>query len=205
MGMVNVVRGIVIGLLVLLGSSARSPARVWTDTWGRTYEGDLIRVSKEGARLKVKGVLRVIPFKNFSSADIAYLKGCDQNGHMKRVATREELESGAVVRLKGNFKSGKSQLQVNLGLKVKVTESDPACAEQPGVPSFSVHSDTVRDVMPFACPEKVIWTRSPLPASAVAQARAMRTSFAGALLDSIKQSLVAVVVAASVAVASAPS
>jgi hypothetical protein len=124
MGSIGRVTAIV--LLVLAGGMSGAMARVWTDAWGRKYEGNLIKVSKAGARLEVNGVLRVIPFKNFSSADIAYLRGQDGGGHMKRVATREELKSGAAVRLRGDFKPKKTQMQVNLGLEVKVIESDPA-------------------------------------------------------------------------------
>ncbi|MCY2966707.1 MAG: SHD1 domain-containing protein [Planctomycetota bacterium] len=62
-------------LVVLSGSSAWAKSRLWTDSQGRTVQGEFVRYFEGKVVLKLKnGTAKSIPFENFSEADQKYLE-----------------------------------------------------------------------------------------------------------------------------------
>ena len=118
----------VIRVLVLCGvlSPALSPARQWTDKWGRKFEAEVLKVDGKQVTFVVGGRQRPVALKNLSEADIRFLEGGGRGGPVRRGPLSGELKSGSVEGLKGGFAPDLPHIAARIDLPVKLVQQDAA-------------------------------------------------------------------------------
>ena len=99
--------------ILLSGLAAQAEVRTWTDSLGRKFEGELIRVEGPAVFLKIRGVQRRFELGKLSAGDQEWLRSA---GHSSRGPVVPSRQRGV----------GRSEIQANTAIPVKLVESNPA-------------------------------------------------------------------------------